>query len=173
MIVESKREPSRSSSSITSIMIILYDRLPFRFSPISPVSFFAAVQQRTNIDTYVHRVTHRILVVLGRIVGIVEIRRRVPLAESTLPDTAGDYRHHRHHHQWDHSVAHLGCLETRKNFGKKTSVCRIIVWSDYSIRDLCGGSIVLLSLSARGSTILWISSASSSACSRACCLRGK
>lgn len=61
--------------------------------------------KRTS-NTYIG-VTHRILVVLGRIVRIVEIRRRVPLAESTLADSAGDYRHHRHHHQWDHPVGHL------------------------------------------------------------------
>lgn len=42
------------------------------------------------------QVTHRILVVLGRIVGIIEIRWRVPLAESTLADSTTDYGHHRH-----------------------------------------------------------------------------
>lgn len=52
-------------------------------------------------------VTHRILVVLGRIIGIIEIGRDVPLAESTLLDGCNDHGHYRHHQPWNHYFAHF------------------------------------------------------------------
>lgn len=52
--------------------------------------------------------THRILVVLGRIIGIIEIGRDVPLVESTLLDGRDDHGHYyRHHQPWNHCFAHF------------------------------------------------------------------